>query len=144
MEIVQPAGSGSGVSSLNTLTGAVTLAAGTNITLVPVGNTITINSTGGGGSPLTTKGDLYGYDTGNARIPVGSDGTVLTADSGQALGVKWATVSGTGDMTKAVYDPANISQQLLGITATQTVTNKDLTSLTNKFSFERTFMFSGM
>ena len=42
-------GGGSGVSSLNTLTGAVTLAAGTNITLVPVGNTITINSTGGGG-----------------------------------------------------------------------------------------------
>lgn len=33
----------SGVTSLNGLTGAVVLAAGTNITLVPVGNTITIN-----------------------------------------------------------------------------------------------------
>ena len=37
--------SGSGVSSLNTLTGAITLTAGTNISLVPVGNNITINNT---------------------------------------------------------------------------------------------------
>ncbi len=43
-----------------------------------------------GGSPLTTKGDLYGFDTANNRIPVGSNGQVLTADSTQALGVKWA------------------------------------------------------
>lgn len=38
---------GSGVSSLNTLTGAVTLAAGTNITLTPSGNTITVAASGG-------------------------------------------------------------------------------------------------
>lgn len=49
-----------------------------------------------GSSPLTTKGDVYGYSTTNARIPVGTDGQVLTADSAQALGVKWATpASGT-------------------------------------------------
>jgi hypothetical protein len=48
--------------------------------------------------PLTTKGDLFGYDTGNARIPVGANDTVLTADSTQALGVKWAT-SASGGMT---------------------------------------------
>lgn len=41
-------------------------------------------------SPLTTKGDLWGWDTANNRIPVGSNGNVLTADSTQALGVKWA------------------------------------------------------
>jgi len=45
----------------------------------------------GGSSPLTTKGDLWGYDTANDRIPVGSNGQVLTADSTQAFGVKWAT-----------------------------------------------------
>lgn len=33
-----------------------------------------------------------------------------------------------GDMTKAVYDPANIAQQLVGTTAVQTVTNKTLTN----------------
>lgn len=49
---------------------------------------------GGGSSPLTTKGDVYGYSTTNARIPVGTNGQVLTADSGQALGVKWAAGAG--------------------------------------------------
>jgi len=55
----------------------------------------------GGSSPLTTKGDLYGYSTLAARVPIGTDGQVLTADSAQALGLKWATVSGTGDVTAA-------------------------------------------
>lgn len=51
-------------------------------------------ATPGGSSPLTTKGDLHGYDTADARIPVGSNGQVLTADSTQSLGVKWATPKG--------------------------------------------------
>lgn len=44
-------------------------------------------------SPLTTKGDLYTYGTDDARLPVGADGQVLTADSAQTLGVKWSAVS---------------------------------------------------
>lgn len=40
-------------------------------------------------SPLTTKGDLYGHSTVDARIPVGADGTLLTADSTQTLGLAW-------------------------------------------------------
>jgi len=40
-------------------------------------------------SPLTTKGDVYGYNTAPARIPVGADTYVLTADSTNALGVSW-------------------------------------------------------
>jgi len=46
--------------------------------------------TGGGSSPLTTKGDVFGYSTVDARIPVGTNDHVLTADSAQTLGVKWA------------------------------------------------------
>ena len=46
-------GAGAGVASLNSLTGAIVLAAGTNVTLGTVGNTITINSTGGGGGSGT-------------------------------------------------------------------------------------------
>lgn len=49
---------------------------------------------GAGASPLTTKGDLYVYGSADARLPVGADGQVLTADSAQALGVKWATGAG--------------------------------------------------
>lgn len=53
--------------------------------------------TGGGGSSLlTTKGDLLGYDTAADRIAVGADTYVLTADSTQALGLKWAAPSGGG------------------------------------------------
>jgi hypothetical protein len=52
-----------------------------------------------GASPLTTKGDVYGYSTTDARIPVGTNDQVLTADSTAALGVKWATPV-VGSMTQ--------------------------------------------
>ncbi len=59
---------------------------------------------GGGGlsSPLTTKGDVWGYSTTNARIPVGSNGTVLTADSAETLGVKWAAPAAGGKVLQVV------------------------------------------
>ena len=53
----------------------------------------------GGSSPLTTKGDLYGFSTLDARIPIGANDTVLTADSTQSLGLKWGAVSGFGAYT---------------------------------------------
>ena len=43
--------------------------------------------------PLTTKGDLLGYSTGPGRLAVGADTYVLTADSTQTLGFKWAAPS---------------------------------------------------
>ena len=42
-------------------------------------------------SPLTTKGDLYTFSTLDARLGVGANGTVLTAASGEATGLSWAT-----------------------------------------------------
>ncbi|ASD62624.1 tail fiber domain-containing protein [Bdellovibrio bacteriovorus] len=43
-------------------------------------------------SPLTTKGDVLVRDaTNNIRLPVGTNGQVLTADSAVTAGVKWAT-----------------------------------------------------
>jgi len=51
---------------------------------------------GGGGTdpPTTTKGDISGFDTTYARIPIGTNDQVLTADSTQALGLKWADSAG--------------------------------------------------
>lgn len=60
-----PAG---GVTSFNTLTGAVTLAAGSNITLTPVGNTITIASSGGGGGGNANVIDSVSTDTTAAAV----------------------------------------------------------------------------
>ncbi len=56
-------------------------------------------------NPLTTKGDLYTFDTANQRLGVGADGYVLIANSSELTGLSWnaptwleltgGTVSGT-------------------------------------------------
>ncbi|MDX2095652.1 MAG: DUF2793 domain-containing protein [Alphaproteobacteria bacterium] len=42
--------------------------------------------------------------------------------------------SGSGDMVAAIYDPANIAQQVVGTTATQTLSNKTINGLTNSLT----------
>lgn len=70
---------------------------------------------GGSGtlSPLTTKGDLWGFDTVNDRVPIGTDGQVLTADSAQALGLKWGTASGSDPISSIypVFTPTGSSDE---------------------------------
>ena len=48
----------------------------------------------GAASPLTTKGDLYTFSTSDARLAVGTNTHVLTADSTQPTGIKWAAAAG--------------------------------------------------
>ena len=83
--LVDGGGGGGGVTSLNTLTGAVILAAGTNITLTPVGNTITISASGSPGGATTQAqfnnagafdGDaFFTYDDTNRMVITGG-GTI--------------------------------------------------------------------
>jgi hypothetical protein len=62
----------------------------------------------GGSSPLTTKGDLYTFSTVDARLGVGTNGHVLTADSVEATGLKWAApASGSTYAGASAYKSAN-------------------------------------
>ena len=45
-------------------------------------------------APLTTKGDVYGFSTLPTRVPVGTNGQVLTADNTQASGLNWTANGG--------------------------------------------------
>jgi len=90
-----------------------------------------IPSVEGGIQPtlLTTKGDII-VATGNAtlvRQGVGTDGQVLTADSTQADGVKWATPAAGGKVLQVVQgttsgqvDNSTSTDADTGITATIT------------------------
>ena len=71
-----PSGGGGGVTSINALTGAVTLAAGTGITLTPSGNTITIAATGGGGgvSAVTASAPLASSGGATPNISITQSG----------------------------------------------------------------------
>lgn len=72
------------------------------VTWVAVGGTFT--------DPTTTKGDLMTRNSSSvARLPVGTNGDVLTADSAQTLGVKWATPAGSTFVGASVYSSANRS-----------------------------------
>lgn len=51
--------------------------------------------------------------------------------TGSDLTQKITTGSGTGDMETSTYDPAGIDEQLVGIDATQTLTNKTISGGSN-------------
>lgn len=75
--------SGGVVTTINGLSGAVTLAAGSNITITPSGNTLTFASSGGGGgSPGGSNGDIQYNNSGSfggvTVVPVSNGGSGLT------------------------------------------------------------------
>ena len=72
----------------------------------------------GAGSPLTSKGDIYTYDTGNQRLPVGSDGQILSANSATATGLEWIANGGSAEGAR------------IQLNAAQSIPNNALTIIT--------------
>jgi hypothetical protein len=149
-------GGGAGITDLNGLTGAsqtfadvddtnVTLAIGsagtTHTFTVGWAGTLAVarGGTGAGNktdafdnlAPTTTKADLIVHNgTDNIRLAVGTNGQVLTADSTEAAGVKWAAAGGSGTVTSVALalpsiftvsgSPVTTSGTLTGTLANQT------------------------
>ncbi len=106
---------------------------GSSMSFFPPETNVTVNTVGAT-SPLTTKGDVWGYDSADNRIPIGADTNVLTADSAQPLGLKWAPAATTsplttkGDIfTRSTVDarlPVGTNAQIVQADSAQTTGNR--------------------
>ena len=102
--------SGNYISNINGLTGGITLAAGSNITLTPAGNTITIASSGGPTGPTGAQG-IQGGNAGRIYYlwaGVTADGftgykTASVSPSPNAETIITTAVSGTSDIFIASF-----------------------------------------
>lgn len=89
-------GGGGSVISVNGQVGVVVLTA-TDVGAIP--NTV-----------LTTKGDLLGYNgSTDVRVPVGTNGQVLTADSTSSTGVSYQTPASGGTVTSVAATTNSVS-----------------------------------
>jgi len=76
-------------------------------------------------APTTTKGDISGFSTTQARIPISTNNYSLFADSAQALGLKWAAsptsvLTTTGDLLAA--SAANVLTRIAATTSGHVLT----------------------
>lgn len=122
---------GSGGTTGLTLTGGPITVNGT----LTLGGTLAIANGGTGQttalaafntlSPLTTKGDIIVRDTtNNVRVPVGTNGQVLIADSAQASGVRWGNSSDISGQAIRFLDANTGNSE----TVVNTTTETDFTS----------------
>lgn len=130
INIPEGGGGGSGVSSLNGQTGALTLLAGTNVTIVPGAGTLTINSTSSGSvtsvtasSPLASSGGT----TPNITIQ-----NTTTSQSGALTSTDWNTFNNKISTNRTI----NTSSPLAGggdLSADRTLSIAQSTTSTNGY-----------
>lgn len=131
---IQGSGSG-GVTSLNGETGALTLVAGSNITITPSGTNITISSTGGGGTGTVTSVGLAAPSIFTVSgSPVTTAGTLTFSLNSEAANTFFAAPNGSaGTPTLRLIVPADVptlNQNTTGTASNITATsNSTLTSL---------------
>jgi len=121
-----PGGSASGVSSFNTLTGAVTITAGNNVTFTPSGQNIEISAAGGGGTfSVQNNGGtaVTGIDTLNFNTDIA---VVTTSGSSTAtVNVSGTTPGGSANNQIQYKTDATFGASANLTFATDTLTVKD-------------------
>ena len=81
-----------------------------------------------GTNVLTTKGDLYTFGSSVARLPVGTNGFTLFADSSQANGIKWGAPASSGSGMV-------VGQPVSGAAATSALSTDASGNLKDMYSF---------
>ena len=103
-------GSGGGVTSLNGQTGALTLVAGSGITIVPGSGTLTINSSGVGSAIISINGDTTSAQTLTVGTS-GSDFNIVDAGGGShVFNLPTASASNRGALSSADWTTFNSKQ----------------------------------
>jgi hypothetical protein len=112
------------------------LGVGTNGQVLAVSGGVPAWTTTSDVTPLTTKGDLFTFTTVDARLGIGANNTVLTADSAEATGMKWATPA-AGSYTAIVAETSFGSVTSVVISSIPS-TYKNLVLILNSVSFDNT------
>ena len=117
-------GSGAGVTSLNTLVGALTLIPGTNITFTTLGNNITINGAATTGT-VTSVGLSHGgsaFTVTSLSTPVTTSGTLAITAAGTAA----QYINGEGNLTALTSLPFNLTLTTTGTSGLSTLVGNTL------------------
>jgi hypothetical protein len=116
------------VTSFNTLTGAVTISAGNNITFDVVGNDIEINSSGGGGGGSNDFGRVA--STGQPDIVAQSGNDTLNIEKASNQGITISNDNATTTMTLGTDSAVLTYRTLFDPVSAQVTTNvSDISSL---------------